>query len=81
MRELIDEVQCDSNGYVRLKLKGELIRCGECESWDTENSSGRKSLKNYRCACLEWSNLEDGYYVYTAEDEYCSRAERKDGEG
>lgn len=60
-------------------IKGELVRCGECESWDTENSSGRKSLKNYRCACLEWSNLEDGYYVYTAEDEYCSRAERKDG--
>lgn len=31
MRELIDEVQVDSNGYIRLKLKGELIRCGECE--------------------------------------------------
>jgi hypothetical protein len=58
----------------------ELVRCRECENWDTEYSSGRKSLGNFRCICQEWSNAEDGFYRYTAEDDYCSYGERK-GDG
>ena len=79
MREYIYTVTDDEDGVVQFTKIGELVRCGECESWDKENTSGRKSLKNYRCACMEWSNMEDGYYVYTSENEYCSRGERKDG--
>jgi hypothetical protein len=55
----------------------QVVRCGECENWDTEYSSGRKSLGNYRCVCHEWSNEEDGFYRYTAEDDYCSYGERR----
>ena len=54
------------------------VLCGKCGLWDRKNTSGRKSLKNYRCACLEWSNIEDGYYVYTSADEYCSRGEKNE---
>ena len=54
-----------------------VVRCRECKNWDTEYSSGRKSLGNYRCVCHEWSNEEDGFYRYTAEDDYCSYGERR----
>ena len=56
----------------------ELILCKDCDSWDEEYSSGRKSLGNYRCICHEWSNEEDGHYRYTAEDDFCSYAERRE---
>lgn len=55
-----------------------VIRCKDCESWDEECSSGRKTLGNYRCICHEWSNEEDGHYRYTAEDDFCSYAERRE---
>lgn len=58
-------------------IKGELVRCGDCESWDTEHSSGRRSLGNYVCICQEWSDAEDSRWVCTGEDEYCSRGERR----
>ena len=56
-----------------------VVRCKECDMWNEEDFSGRKSLGNYRCACAEWSNLEDGRRVYTGPDEFCSRGERKGG--
>ena len=54
-----------------------VVRCKDCDSWDTEYSSGRKSLGNYRCLCQEWSDAEDHRFTYTGENEYCSRAERR----
>lgn len=57
-----------------------VCRCKNCDMWNEEDFSGRKSLGNYRCACAEWSNLEDGRRVYTGADEFCSRGERKGGE-
>lgn len=56
-----------------------VVRCKECDNWATEFSSGRKSLGNYRCICQEWSDAEDHRYVYTGENEYCSRGERREG--
>lgn len=57
-----------------------VVRCKDCVNWDEEYSSGRKSLGNYRCICHEWSNEEDGFYRYTAEDDYCSYGERRSDE-
>ena len=71
MKEIIDEF-IKRNGFVPV------IRCKDCENWDTEYSSGRKSLGNYRCICHEWSDEEDGHYRYTAEDDFCSYAERRE---
>jgi hypothetical protein len=56
-----------------------VCRCRDCDMWNEEDFSGRKSLGNYRCSCAEWSNLEDGRRVYTGPDEFCSRGERKGG--
>lgn len=56
----------------------EVVRCKDCDSWDTEHSSGRKSLGNYVCICQEWSDGEDARWVYTGEDEFCSRGERRE---
>ena len=56
-----------------------LVRCKDCDCWDTEHSSGRMSLGNYVCICQEWSDVEDHRFVYTAGDEYCSRGERREG--
>lgn len=56
----------------------EIVRCKDCDSWDTEQSSGRKSLGNYVCICQEWSDGEDARWVYTGENEYCSRGEPKE---
>ena len=56
-----------------------VCRCKDCDMWNEEDFSGRKSLGNYRCACAEWSNMEDGRRVYTGPDEFCSRGERMDG--
>lgn len=55
----------------------EVVRCKDCDSWDTEHSSGRKSLGNYVCICQEWSDGEDARWVCTGEDEFCSRGERR----
>ena len=55
----------------------EVVRCKDCDSWDTEHSSGRKSLGNFVCICQEWSDGEDARWVYTGEDEFCSRGERR----
>ena len=55
----------------------EVVRCRDCDSWDTEHSSGRKSLGNYVCICQEWSDGEDARWVCTGEDEFCSRGERR----
>ena len=56
----------------------DLVRCKDCDCWDTEHSSGRMSLGNYVCICQEWSDVEDHRFVYTAGDEYCSRGERRE---
>lgn len=55
-----------------------VVRCKDCVNWDEEYSSGRKSLGNYRCGCHEWSDEKDGFFRYTAEDDYCSYGERKE---
>lgn len=54
-----------------------VVRCKDCDNWSTKFSSGRKSLGNYRCLCQEWSDAEDHRYVYTGENEYCSKGERR----
>lgn len=66
MRELIDEVQCDRNGYIRLKLKGELVRCGEC----------KHAYVNNRCGWNQYACGENGFiHDY---DFYCADGERKE---
>lgn len=57
-----------------------VCRCKDCDMWNKEDFSGRKSLGNYRCVCAVWSNFEDGRRVYTGSDEFCSRGERKGGD-
>lgn len=57
-----------------------VVRCWECDMWNEDDFSGRKSLGNYRCACDEWSDHENGRRVYTGPDEFCSRGERKGGD-
>ena len=66
----------------RLKAEGWVIpvRCKDCDMWNEEDFSGRKSLGNYRCACAVWSNMEDGRRVYTGPDEFCSHGNRKGGD-
>ena len=77
--DLADMLCADStNIYAKCRPKKGLVRCMDCYSWDEEYSSGRKSLGNYRCLCHEWSDEEDGHYRYTAEDDFCSRAERRE---
>lgn len=71
MKEIIDEF-IKRNGLVPV------IRCKDCDAWYEEESVGRKSLGNYRCLCQEWSNTEYGEFRYTGEDEFCSRAERRE---
>lgn len=67
MRELIDEVQCDSNGYIRLKLKGELVRCGECEH-KREQKNGQK-----------YCGLHGSHYaMIVTGDWFCADGERKE---
>lgn len=56
-----------------------VVQCEDCDMWNEEDFSGRKSLGNYRCACAVWSNMEDGRRVYTGPDEFCSRGEPKGG--
>ena len=77
--DLADILCVDStNTYGKCRPTKVLVRCKDCISWDEEYSSGRKSLGNYRCICHEWSNEEDGHYRYTAEDDFCSYAERRE---
>lgn len=70
----LDEILEKMNNIV------EVVRCKDCDMWNEEDFSGRKSLGNYRCSCAEWSNMEDGRRVYTGPDEFCSRGERKGGD-
>jgi hypothetical protein len=72
MRELIDEVQVDSNGYIRLKLKGELIRCGECKHWDEKPLIKNEKGMTRFGVCRLW---HDGYLKA---DFYCADGERKE---
>lgn len=77
--DLADMFRADlTNIYVNCRPKKGLVRCKDCDSWDEEYSSGKKSLGNYRCICHEWSDEEDGHYRYTAEDDFCSYAERRE---
>ena len=65
MRELIDEVRVDRNGYVFLKLKGELVRCGECKKKHTANCPLMYGRITSRRGNDSW---------------FCADGERKDGE-
>ena len=77
--DLADMLRVDStNVYGECRPKKVLVRCKDCENWDTEYSSGIKPFGNYRCMCHEWSDEEDGHYRYTAEDDFCSYAERRE---
>lgn len=53
-------------------------RCKDCDNWDEELSSGRKSLNNYVCTCNEWCNPEVGFYRSTSPNDYCSYFEPKE---
>lgn len=53
-------------------------RCKDCENWDEELSSGRKSLNNYVCTCHECCNPEVGFYRSTSPNDYCSYFEPKE---
>lgn len=74
MRELIDEVQCDSNGYIRLKLKGELIRCGECKHGIT----GRGITDGWVLCSKPYATDTVGGAMHRC-DWFCADGKRKDG--
>lgn len=59
-------------------LNERIGRCEDCASWDEEFSGGRRSLNNYVCCCVEWSNQENGIYRFTSPDDYCSRFEPRE---
>ena len=37
MREIIDEIVVDKDGYISLKPKGELVRCKDCRHRDPDD--------------------------------------------
>lgn len=65
------------------KLEPEDVRpvvlCKDCDLWNEWDSSGRKSLGNYRCSCAEWTTEITTYY--TGPDEFCSRGVRRESDG
>ena len=54
-----------------------VVLCQDCDYWNEWDSSGKKSLGNYRCSCAYWS-VEDGPIFYTAETDFCSYAEKRE---
>lgn len=74
-REFLDLI---ANANIIAILNEHIGRCEDCASWDEEFSGGRRSLNNYRCCCVEWSNQENGIYRFTSPDDYCSRFELKE---
>jgi hypothetical protein len=74
MRELIDEVQCDSNGYIRLELKGELIRCGECKHGIT----GHGITDGFVLCSKPYAMDTVGGAMHRC-DWFCADGKRKDG--
>lgn len=80
MRELIDEVQCDSNGYIRLKLKGELIRCGECKYFDRIEPNHPYGYCHAAKHGYQTSRWEISIYRKCKEDFYCADGERKEND-
>lgn len=52
-----------------------VVRCKDCDCWNTWDSAGRKSLGNFVCSCAHWS-VEDGPVLYTKPDEFCSYGEK-----
>lgn len=83
MRELIDEVQCDSNGYIRLKLKGELIWCGECKYRNDAimcpmRSEGMDTPDDWFCADGKRKDYPEVDAIYYS-DGTVVIGERKDG--
>lgn len=77
-RLMIQSWEPDSAWGVPIVDAEPVVRCKDCDMWNEEDFSGKKSLGNYRCACAEWSNTEDGRRVYTGPDEFCSRGERRE---
>lgn len=57
-----------------------VIRCKNCDMWNTWDSKGRKSLGNYVCSCDFWTK-EDGPVAYTRPNDFCSNGARRDNDG
>ena len=56
----------------------QVVRCRECANWKKEDYAGLEELKNFACACREWSDPEIGFTRYTRYDDYCSYGERRE---
>lgn len=56
-----------------------VIRCENCDMWNTLDSAGRKSLGNYVCSCTFWTK-EDGPVAYTRPNDFCSYGVRRDND-
>lgn len=56
-----------------------VIRCENCDMWNTLDSAGRKSLGNYVCSCAFWTK-EDGPVAYTRPNDFCSYGVRRDND-
>lgn len=59
-------------GAIKQEVVGELIRCCECKWWDITSPASTMTLTFYKCRCYKKH--------YTQEDEFCSRAERREDE-
>lgn len=57
----------------------EVVRCKYCDWWNDWDSAGKDSLGNHVCSCAYWTR-EDGPVVYTADNDFCSNAERRTDE-
>lgn len=55
-----------------------ICRCEYCDNWNKKDSCGKKELKNYVCACHEWSDPENGMTRYTSPNDFCSYFEPKE---
>ena len=67
-----------TNPYGKCRPEKGLIRCKDCDMWDTERSVGKEYLGTYRCQCENWSDFEGGMTRYTTADDFCSYAERRE---
>ena len=85
--ELVKALSYDRHQYEKGFWDGreardaEIVRCKDCDHWNTWDAAGKSSLGNFVCSCAYWTS-EDGPVHYTSPSDFCSFGERReDGEG
>lgn len=57
-------------GAIKQEVVGELIRCKDCKWRDITSPASTMTQTFYKCRCFE--------KLYTQQDDFCSRAERRE---